>query len=198
MPLAGVTLTPGAEADQEVEPVMAEPPLMMVNSTCPVLALQAPLTEMLDLSQTGAEVFVGVGVYVEVSTPAPAAGITTSTVGVGVGSEESAAGASVGGASTTGASVGGASSTGGSSAGGSSTAGASVASAPDAPDKNSPPGAHDAIRSDSMTVREIILKMLKRAFVFIQPLFSLIMAVMPKQKYNDDNSCKNKQRRPSL
>ena len=67
MPLEGVTLTPGAEADQEVEPVMAEPPFVIVNSTCPVLALHAPLTVILDLSQVDeAGVFVAVAVKVGV------------------------------------------------------------------------------------------------------------------------------------
>ena len=62
MPLGGMTLIPGAEADQEVGPVMAEPVLVMVNSTCPLPALQAPLTVTLDLSQTGLDVAVGVKV----------------------------------------------------------------------------------------------------------------------------------------
>jgi len=238
---------------------MAAPPLVMVNSTSPVLALQAPLTTMLDLSQTDAAavfVAVGLGVYVEVTTLAALAfcvplktvevgvavgvlvGIETLATGVSVGVSSSTAGttgASVGGASTGGSSAGGAStggssaggastggssaggtstggssaggastggastggastggssaggastggaSTGGASTGGASTTGASVASAPEAPDRYSPPGVHDAIRSDSMTAREIILKVLKRAFVFISTsAFCLIMAVMPE------------------
>jgi len=244
VPLAGATLTPGAEADHEVVPVMAAPPLVMVNSTSPVLALQAPLTTMLDLSQTDAAavfVAVGLGVYVEVTTLAALAfcvplktvevgvavgvlvGIETLATGVSVGVSSSTAGttgasvggastggssaggtstggssaggastggastggASTGGSSTGGASTGGAStggaSTGGASTGGASTTGASVASAPEAPDRYSPPGVHDAIRSESMTAREIILKVLKRAFVFISTsAFCLIMAVMPE------------------
>lgn len=64
VPLAGETLTPGAEADQVVDPVMGAPPLVMVNSTCPVLALQAPLTKILDLSQVDSGVLVGVGLGV--------------------------------------------------------------------------------------------------------------------------------------
>ena len=62
MPLAGETLTPGPDAVHDVEPVMEEPPLVMVNSTCPVLALHAPLTVILDLSQTETGVFVAVAV----------------------------------------------------------------------------------------------------------------------------------------
>ena len=62
----GLSVTPGAEADQEVGPVMAEPPLVMVNSTCPVLLLQMPTTLMLDLSQTSVAVGVRVGVLVAV------------------------------------------------------------------------------------------------------------------------------------
>jgi len=188
---------------------MAAPPLVMVNSTSPVLALQAPLTTMLDLSQTDAAavfVAVGLGVYVEVTTLAALAfcvplktvevgvavgvlvGIETLATGVSVGVSSSTAGttgASVGGASTGGSSAGGTStggsSAGGASTGGASTTGASVASAPEAPDRYSPPGVHDAIRSESMTAREIILKVLKRAFVFISTsAFCLIMAVMPE------------------
>ncbi len=94
-PLDGTTLMPGAEADHEVDPVMAEPPLVMVNSTCPVLALQAPLTVMEDLSQTEAGVLVvvavavavgvNVGVNVDVATLAAPACPPRKLVGVGVG-----------------------------------------------------------------------------------------------------------------
>jgi hypothetical protein len=134
---------------------------------------------MLAPSAAAAATRVGVGVLV---------GIEASAVGASVGGS-STTGASVGGASTTGASVGGASTT-GASVGGASTTGASVASVFEAPDKNSPPGAHDAMRSDSMTVREIILKILKLAFVFIITSI-LIMAVMPKKVCNNDNSYNN-------
>ena len=66
-PLEGETLTPGAEADHVVGPVMAEPPLVMVKSTCPVLLLQTPLTLILDLSHSGVAVNVGVKVGVTVA-----------------------------------------------------------------------------------------------------------------------------------
>jgi hypothetical protein len=251
LPLAGETLTPAPDADHVVEPVMAEPVLVMVNSTCPVLVLQAPLTVTLDLSQVeagvfvtvgvgvfvGAKVFVAVGVFVEVEVLATlanggtvgvgvfvevktlAAPATGGLVGVGVlvGIEASvggtfvgaaavggtsvgvAAGGSVGGGATTGGSVGGGATTGGSvgggattggSVGGGATTGGSVASAPAAPDRDCP-GAHEAMRRDSMTVREMNFKKLKCVFVFIQPLlFFLFLAIMPKKQHNNDDSCK--------
>jgi hypothetical protein len=66
-PLGGAILVPGAEIDQVVGPVIFEPVLVMVNSTCPVVRLQTPSTLMLDLSQGGVGVYVGEGVLLGVS-----------------------------------------------------------------------------------------------------------------------------------
>lgn len=77
LPLDGLNEIPGAEADQVVGPVIADPPLVMVKTTLPVLLSHFALTEMLDLSQTS--VAVGIGVLVEVGS-----GVLV-TVGKGVG-----------------------------------------------------------------------------------------------------------------
>jgi hypothetical protein len=83
MPLGGSISMPGADTDQDVGPVMAEPPFVIVNCTSPVFFTQAPSTLMLDLSQVGVPVTVGVnvgsGVLVGVGV------LVTSGVLVGVG-----------------------------------------------------------------------------------------------------------------
>ena len=124
-PLEGLRVIPGADAVQVVEPVIFEPPLVIVKTTLPVSLSQVPFTDMDDLSHPlSSGVALGEPlppeVVVSVGFGVADAG---SSVGVSPVDGTSVGGTSVGGTSVGGTSVGGGASVGGTSVGGGASVG---------------------------------------------------------------------------